>query len=318
MGISRLEAEIWALFLEAVLYGLLLSLYCSLLLVMWKKRPSTRAVMISIASVLLILSTAHMGIDVARILGAFVFSPQGALVYYNMPHPLYVAKIALYVTQMLLGDCIIVWRCYVVFDKSWKAVVLPVAALLVNGGSGYYVCYAFSETGPIVFTRMHVAERLITAFFSLTMSINVSCTLAIALRIFVKGSRSLWPVLFVVVETGALYSTAVLGLFIAYETDSNGQYPALNVVQPLVGIVFILIALQIHYHFGPATAIGSANSQSHASIPRSPWTPHGSLIPSKDALHLHPMQSLSVRVSEETRLDFMRSEGKENAGGALV
>ncbi|TFY71778.1 hypothetical protein EVG20_g1236 [Dentipellis fragilis] len=316
MSFSRLEAEIWALFLEAVLYGVLLSLYCSLLLVMWKKKPSARAVVASVATVLLTLATVHISIDVARVLRAFVFTPQGALVYYDTIHPLYIAKIALYVTQMLLGDGVIVWRCYIIFDKRWKAVILPVAALLVNAGSGYYVCYAFSQTGPTMFTHLHVTERLITTFFSLTMSINVSSTVAIALRIFIKGSRSLWPVLFVVVETGALYSTALLGLFIAYLTNLNGQFPALNVVQPLVGIVFILISLQIHYHFGSPTA--SANSQSLASIPRYPWTPQGSLTQTKDALHLHPMHSLAVQVSEETAVDFTHPEGKKSVGETLV
>ncbi|TFY71779.1 hypothetical protein EVG20_g1237 [Dentipellis fragilis] len=321
MGISLLEAEILALFLEALLYGVLISLYCGFLLVMQNKTPSVKVTMISIASVLLALATVHMIIDVVRALHAFVLPSQAFAYYDNFGHPLFVAKSTLYITQTLLGDGVIVWRCYVVFDKQWKVITIPGTALLANACVGYYVCYAFSqarvEPGATFF---HVAEHEITTFFSLTMTINVLCTAAIAWRIlmthrFAKGSRYLLPVIIVVVETGALYSTALCGVLITYIANSNGQYPALDIVQPLVGIVFILIALQTHYHCGSSTVPGNSHSTA-GIVPRYHWTPQGPHATTDNALY--PMRSLAVQISEETTVNFTGSGAKKDVEEASV
>ncbi|KAA1474423.1 hypothetical protein DENSPDRAFT_882788 [Dentipellis sp. KUC8613] len=238
---------------------------------MRNKTPSVKVIMTSVASILLTLATGHMIIDVVRALQAFVNTSQASTYYKHIGNPLFVAKSTLYITQTLLGDGVIVWRCYVVFGKQWKAIVVPGTALLAN---------AFA-----IAWRILVIDQ------------------------FSKSFRTLLPVIIIVVETGALYSTALCGLLIAYLVGSNGQYPALDVVQPLVGIVFILIALQTHYHCGSASAPG--NSQSTASIvPRYRWTPQGPRTAADDALY--PMRSLAVQISEETTVDFVRSGGKKD------
>ncbi|TFY71780.1 hypothetical protein EVG20_g1234 [Dentipellis fragilis] len=320
MGISLVEAEILALFLETLLYGVSVSLYCGLLLSMKKKGTSTRTIMISVASVLLALATAHILIDIIRAMNAFVYAPHGALAYYNaLGDPLVVTKTALYVTQMLLGDSVIIWRCYVVFDRQLLAITVPGTVLLFNGGVGYYVCYALSqaEPGESIF---HTADRWITTFFALTMTINILCTCAILWRMYVTsgfamGSSSLlWPVVVAVIETGAVYSLAILSVLIAYLKKSNGQYPARDIVQPLVGIVFILIALQIR-HFGPPMT--PDNNQSSASIiPRYHWTPQGPRTATNETLY--PLQLLAVQITEETTVAFGRSGGKKDVEEARV
>jgi hypothetical protein len=45
---------------------------------------------------------------------------------------------------------------------------------------------------------------------------------------------SLIPVILAVVESAGLYSSTLLALLIAYLSNSNGQYPALDVVMPLI------------------------------------------------------------------------------------
>ncbi|KAF4573523.1 hypothetical protein EYR36_008041 [Pleurotus pulmonarius] len=85
------------------------------------------------------------------------------------------------------------------------------------------------------------------------MCINITCTTAIAWRIYratsplIKQTR-LKPVLLAIVESGALYASSVLALMITYASGSGGLYPAFDVVTPLVGITFCLIVLQIQFH----------------------------------------------------------------------
>ncbi|KAA1474405.1 hypothetical protein DENSPDRAFT_781758 [Dentipellis sp. KUC8613] len=312
MGISLVEAEGMALFLETFLYGILVTLYCDLLLSMHTKRTSTKIVMISVASVLLALSTANILIDVFRALNALVYAPQGASAYYSaLGDPLVVTKTALYVTQTLFGDSVIIWRCYVVFDRHLLSIRLPGTILLFNSGIGYYVCYVFSQAKPGE-TNFDVADRWITTFFSLTMAINILCTGAILWRIYVTSdfpttsNSPLWPVVVAVIETGAIYTLAVLSVLVAYSMDSNGQYPARDIVQPLVGIVFILIALQRNRCRPPIIGTPEYDESSADVFPHVRWTPQGPHIAADRTPRA--LQSLTVQISEETRVESARGE----------
>lgn len=48
------------------------------------------------------------------------------------------------------------------------------------------------------------------------------------------GVRSLLPVAVVVIESGAIYTSAILGVLLSYLSGSDGHYIAYDVVSPLV------------------------------------------------------------------------------------
>lgn len=127
--------------------------------------------------------------------------------------------------------------------------------LLTNGAIGYYVvwCLSRASVGSPVYT---IAPGFITTFYGLTMLISLICTTLISWRIYhcrrsMSGDPApLLPILIVVIEGGALYATSVLALLLAFLTGSNGQYPAMDIAPHIVGIVFCLIILQVHFHVG--------------------------------------------------------------------
>jgi hypothetical protein len=127
--------------------------------------------------------------------------------------------------------------------------------------------------GSVALFKMHrappgtdifnVAKALITAYFSMTMSSNILCsgelppashstfppwlctlrgflyaTGAIAARIFFawsKGNaRPYWRIVVILVESSALYSLSVLAALVFFISGSNGQYPAVDAIVPLV------------------------------------------------------------------------------------
>lgn len=67
-----------------------------------------------------------------------------------------------------------------------------------------------------------------------------------ARRQVASASRTLFPVIAVIVESGAIYTTSVLGLLVAYLSNSNGQYTALDLVTPLVVSITRLTGLADH------------------------------------------------------------------------
>ena len=45
---------------------------------------------------------------------------------------------------------------------------------------------------------------------------------------------SLFPVMIVIIESGALYTSGIIAFLCTYLAGSNGQYPALDLITPLV------------------------------------------------------------------------------------
>ncbi|TFY76055.1 hypothetical protein EWM64_g7957 [Hericium alpestre] len=222
-----------------------------------------------------------------------------------------------------------IWRCYVLFNGKPWVVVLPGLGQLANTCVGYILISRQSSAPPGA-TVFQTASSLVTTFFSLTMCINVCCTATIAWRIhatgrFAGGSKSMTHILVAIVESGALYSTSVLALLIAYLERSNGQYPALDLIQPLIvrtcplylshdvnalmvqGITFSLMILRIHFH------LDSPNHTTTCGLDAIPrrymWTPNGPLAARDDIGY--PMHSLAVQVTEETSIGFPVEEAKK-------
>lgn len=153
----------------------------------------------------------------------------------------------------------------------------------------------------------NVATSWITAYFSLTMVTNVLCSGAIAWRIFhvgkplgqaLGGPRKLWPVAFVIIESSALYAFGLVAVLVTFLSGSNGQYPAVDAVVPLVGIVFSLIVLQIRFHVNSSVTprSGGQASTNGGTWPRLPGPPVSVHDPE------YPMRSIrmAVHVSKQT------------------
>ncbi|KAG2087200.1 uncharacterized protein F5147DRAFT_841483 [Suillus discolor] len=256
--ISLPEASLLALFLETLFYGVFFTFYWLTLGILVKKYGIQRDLLLPVATLLLCIATAHLIIDFIRALEAFVLNVDtiGADAYYsNLASPLELAKTALYVTQPTVADSVLVWRCYVLNNRSLLVGIPGCIALLTNGAIGYYIVWSLSRTvaGTTVYTTI---PGLITTFYILTMLISIVCTTLISWRIWRSrrstsgGSADILPVLIVIVEGGAIYATSVLALLLAFLTGSNGQYPAMDIGPPVVGIIFCLIILQVHFRVG--------------------------------------------------------------------
>jgi hypothetical protein len=267
MGIPLDEASLLALFLETLFYGVFLTLYCLTLFVLLKNTGTNRQLLIPIATVLFCMATGHLIVDFVRILEAFVFNAGKitANAYYSdLAAPLEYAKTILYVTQTVLADCVLVWRCYVLNHRSLFIAVPGIIVLCTNAVTGYIIVWSLSQanSSSTVFTTGH---SWITTFFTLTMITSVTCTSLIAWRIYhtrrfiSDGFTFYLPILIVIVESGAIYATGVLSILLAYLSGSNGQYTVLDAVSPIMGVVFCLTILQVHFQVGGK----SKNTRTH-------------------------------------------------------
>jgi len=215
-----------------------------------------------------VLAVTHLSIDVYRAVKAFVDYadiPHGSIVFYGrLNSPTEIAKTALYALQTILADSFFVWRCYIVWNKRWPIIVLPGTMVLGTTTAAVMVCWEFSRTKPgnVVFETL--LSPWITFAWSMSLATTASCTGLIAFRIWrsqrqLKQYRmhsTLLPVMVMIIESGAVYSAALISTIAAYASGNNSQYILVDLIPSLIGIVFTLIIIRV------ALGISSSDSSS--------------------------------------------------------
>ncbi|KAJ8594654.1 hypothetical protein M405DRAFT_850039 [Rhizopogon salebrosus TDB-379] len=297
MGMTLDEVSLLCLFLETLLYGAFFTLYWLTLFILLKRNVIQRQLLIPVVTVLLCNATAHLIINFVQALEAFIFQAHtvGADAYYsNLSSPLELAKMAFYITQTILADSVILWRCYVLYNKSLSIAIPGCVVLLTNGAIGCYVVWTLSG---IHSGSLGSATWWISSFYTLTMTISNTCTILIAWRIYRTrrflpgGIARLLPIFIVIVESGALYTLSILVLLVTLLNGSNRQYVVPYAVVPIVGIAFCLIILQVHFHVGDKHPIEQSID------------PRGIVFRGQDARDgSYGMEPVIVHITEETEV----------------
>lgn len=217
---------------------------------------------------MLVIGTAHVIIQFIRVLRFFHHPdryPENSSVGYfeNVADPLFIAKSVLYGIQTLLGDSVIIWRCYIVYDKRLILVALPLLFTIPALIAGVLILNIMSHLLradlPDIVNDGQKGQftKCLTIYFVMTLLINIYCTGAIIWRIystsrFQRFFGKLRPTVIILVESGALYTSSIIAYLCTYLSSptSAGQWAALDIITPLVGIVFCLIILQAKFHPG--------------------------------------------------------------------
>ncbi|TFY54761.1 hypothetical protein EVJ58_g8668 [Rhodofomes roseus] len=201
-----------------------------------------------------LLSTAHMIVDLVRVIQAFIDAPEGALDYYGEIWTwLSIFKQALYGTNNIIADSVVIYRCYVVWGFSIKIIIIPVIMLIATSVCAYTAVYNFSQVTPggTVFAQNIVPWG--TALFSLSLATNVTVTTLIAVRIWWLARQTIpastlvtyYEVVTGRIESGSIYSACIMTLLILYCRDTNAQYIVYDSLSQIMGIVPTLIIVRV-------------------------------------------------------------------------
>lgn len=198
----------------------------------------------------MVLSTAHLLLGFVRAVQAFSSNTNPENYYSDFGSPIQTVKSYLFIAQTLLGDGVMIWRCYVVYNNSKVVLLLSAVPITMN--------ITFGVMGAIRYIQ-HKGDLLeqnslyLSTFIAVTLAVNITCSAAVVYQIWrtskeMQDFRKVFPLLSAIIQSGALYATTILATLISYVVKSNGVYTALDAIVPLVGIVFSLIVLQIHFH----------------------------------------------------------------------
>ncbi|KAJ7853823.1 hypothetical protein B0H14DRAFT_2580213 [Mycena olivaceomarginata] len=233
------RASLIALVLETFNNGIFTTLFAATLQLIFKNRiNNSNRLMLPTLCLIWVLCMTHWIIDILRVMEAFLNDPAGALSYYeDVSNRLETAKTAVYVTVTLTGDFFMIYRCFIVWHRKWVVVTVPIVLWLGTAGfnwitdspevSGYGANHALllAQKGGVFFQGL---APWITTFFSMSLALNVICTIQI-----------------IFLESAATYSTSLLVLLVFYVRNSNVQYIMLDVTTSLIGVTFSMILLRL-------------------------------------------------------------------------
>ncbi|KAH9041077.1 hypothetical protein EDB85DRAFT_1924102 [Lactarius pseudohatsudake] len=258
MAISFSLSEVVALALESFCYGIYFALFGSSIKVLLTKRKSISGAMplLGLVGVFGALITWHVVTDAVRIVYAFKNSQiavGGDLYFANVASALSLIKTALYLVITILFDAFILYRCWLIWDRSLVVIALPFLIFLADIGTGVAAVQGLSglAKGDSVFILKQ--EKISKSFFSSTVAVNGLCSLLIAYRVWVRqnpvrDSRKAFGLsreAAILVESAALYFVTLICLISTYTRQSNVFNVFLDVASPIIGIAFTLIVLRM-------------------------------------------------------------------------
>ncbi|KAI0631507.1 hypothetical protein C8Q77DRAFT_1061422 [Trametes polyzona] len=259
-------AALFSTSFEGILYGLSVFLFILTLFVLLRNRRKRRVnwAMVCASTALLMFSTMEMVVNIIRLYEGFVAKgpamPDGAEEYFgDVSQVSFVLKTALYNVQTLILDGVVIFRTFKVWNSIW-VVVIPILGWLgllgerMGANIGRGLGYSLSTTPHISEDIFEIGTtHWFTVNWSMTLITNICSTLALAYRIWQVTSKSaqyrsggrLSPILRIIVESGALYSITVTAALVLFLVRSNGVYVILDMISPIICIVFNMIIVRI-------------------------------------------------------------------------
>ncbi|KAJ7477178.1 hypothetical protein B0H11DRAFT_2234653 [Mycena galericulata] len=299
-----------ATWLEALMYGCYLCVFFFGVFVQVtssKGRNTHNRVMFAISVVMFIIASLHVAMNCFRLLrgfSTFVNGPGGAVGYLGvLGYWDHIFKDTLYATQSILGDAAAVYRCWILWNKDFRFIIVPTMLLIGSTVSGYMVCGLYTTVDPNATVFNPRLGRWITTFYSIAVAQNILTTGLMAFRLWQTEQKTaryrtnkspLLPVIRILVESAALYLLIEIILLTLYSINYNAQYILLEIVTPTVGITFGMITIRI--------TMRSHNNSSQATVDTQSDGRH--------TIGTIPMRRIAVNISKHTEDDI--GEGKHD------
>lgn len=269
---TNARVPICSVALQGIIYGFSV---CMFGLTIWtlafQRRLRGSVLMVSTACVLWALSTARMCIDINLTIRAFVYhinegqlGPQQYLSTFSSTTSL--TDNTIYGLQTLIGDAIVIYRCYVVW-QSWWIIVFPCLTWLGALGS---MCYILD-----MFASGVVSGQRGLIIYVFTFAANISATAALAYRIWkvdrdaacqTSSRSSLRPVAIVIIESGAIYTAILILALITAIHALEAEYVVNSIIPAVISATFNMVFIRIALARVPGASSSSSPKITVSSV----------------------------------------------------
>ncbi|KAJ7439041.1 hypothetical protein B0H11DRAFT_2254165 [Mycena galericulata] len=217
-------------------------------------------IMFCISVLMFIISTIHLAINLFRLIRGYVdfrLTSGGPVGYIGALNRWdHIMKDVLYAIQSTVGDAAAIYRCWILWNRDHRVIVLPALLLMVTIGSACYV-------GGVLYPRANATASIfdprifefITLFYTVAVTQNIITTGLMSWRLWQGerrigghrlGESTLMPILRILVESAALYLFVEILLLATYAAHYNVEYIILESVTPIAGLTFSLITIRIN------------------------------------------------------------------------
>ncbi|KAH0830151.1 hypothetical protein J3R83DRAFT_1499 [Lanmaoa asiatica] len=201
-----------------------------------------------VALTLMTLSTVHLMVDIYRLIYGFITKadifPGGPTGFFaDVTQRTFIIKNAVFVLQTLLGDGVVIYRCYVVW-QSLRVIMPPVMLWCAASVTSVGFLYRMSHATDLEQVILVDSGKWILPFYLLTMATNVLSSALLAYRIWTTNqnvpgvvrvlSRSgveVTLLLRILVDAAVLYTLVLLTLLVCYAFQNTGQVILLDMVR---------------------------------------------------------------------------------------
>ncbi|KAJ6493972.1 hypothetical protein C8R47DRAFT_1069924 [Mycena vitilis] len=271
------KAAIISTCLEGILYGFSLLMFVATLwiLVVRKANGKIPRNMVVVSSLLMLMSSLHIGCDIWRLYQGFIVLPDiypggPASWFANERDPSFLFKHT--PSRRFLG---MIYRCYMVW-KSVPVIVLPVLLSLGFCTTAIGALYEMAQVAPTSeFIYAQRTAQWVNAFYAHTFACNLVASGILAYKLWTVGrnvqtmrvgKNIVKPVLATIIDAGALYSAALIVAIVGFALKSNVQYIMLDITVPIISIAFFMVILRVAI----ASAGGVVSSFQRMPLPRGP------------------------------------------------
>ncbi|KAF9552273.1 hypothetical protein CPC08DRAFT_714748 [Agrocybe pediades] len=239
-------AHLAGLFVSCILYGFhIVSFAFTLRSLAWAKSRwgDINVLFLVVACFLLGNASFDLILDFQQAVKAFVYNEAGGGplgVFENISNWANVTKSLSVVVQTLVGDAMLIYRCFIIYSRSYLVILLPVILWLGGFAATIWVIYLEATLHSRVLVTAKQLRPSGSLFWGLTIALNVITTSLLVWRIwrldrrnksgtlcgdFVPETRRLLrDVVRIIVESGLLYTASALATFVIFICKSNAIY----------------------------------------------------------------------------------------------
>jgi hypothetical protein len=328
------EAQLVGLFCESITFGIYLATFPHCIQALFvnrtgslKRSSDVNWPMVLVAATLLSIATLDICLGFYHNLKAFIFytGPGGPTQEFtNISDWINVMKTVTVVLQTTIGDAVLIYRCWIVYEKSWLVVSLSILLWLGDTFCTIMIIVLESTLHSRVLINSARLTPYLTAFWALTISLNIITTTLLVSRIwkidrqaarFGVGSNgtqhrhTLKHVIRVVIESGCIYTITAFVTFVAVIAGSIAVYPLTDMEVQIVGIAFNLILIRITRRSHDETMFDTRGTQRESISLPSRRNRIPTLTTTQDT-HVHVVVTTDTdtdnhsQVAEDKRNDF--------------
>ncbi|KAH6885069.1 hypothetical protein BKA70DRAFT_1410641 [Coprinopsis sp. MPI-PUGE-AT-0042] len=252
-------ASVW---LEGLLYGVYLCLFIAVFPVLARSNPfrnSSTAVFVVGNVLIFVLISIFNATSIFTPIIAFAYQTEiegTRRIFYDLGLWVNSLQLVLGVMLFITGDILVIYRCFLIWGRCYRVILLPsVLSALAAALHIATLWFALHISLPFVLVRNWA---IITLPFILYFLQNVLTTSLIVYKIYSHFRRSreiglvsvhtphLLPIIKIVIESAAIYTAAVLVLVVLIALDHPARTAMHTCLMPIIGIVFVLMALRTH------------------------------------------------------------------------